>query len=84
MGVAGVRATAHFDVVTALAIGPGAGDLNPLARHVVVDAGAVLRHVAGLSVHLHRALALIFERVHQVDFRLAAQHAHMPAPVEEH
>jgi len=30
-------------------------------RRLVADAGSILRHIAGLSVHLHGALALIFE-----------------------
>src|SRR4029077_9145201 len=63
-----VRATEHFDVGATLAIGPGAGDLNPLTRRLVADAGSVLRHVAGLSVHLNGALPLIFERGDQIEF----------------
>src|SRR6185295_14630723 len=78
-----VRAADDFDVVAALSIGPGTGDLDPLTRLLIGDAGAVLRQVAGLSVHLHRALARIFQRHQDVVFLIAAQHAGVPAPVEE-
>ena len=62
---------------------PSAGDLDPLTRLLVGDAGSVLRHIAGLSVHLHGALALIFEGHEHVVFLIAPQHAHVPAPVEQ-
>src|SRR6185436_566712 len=75
--------TEDFDVGATLAIGPGAGDLDPLTRGLVVDAGSILRHIAGLSVHLHGALTLIFERHEQIVFLTAPQHARVPAPIED-
>src|SRR5262249_5049371 len=45
--------------------------------------GPVLRHIAGLTVHLHGALALIFERRDQIVFLIAPQHARIPGPVEQ-
>src|SRR6185369_8021674 len=67
-----------------LAIGPSAGNLDPLTRHLVADAPSVFRRIAGLSVHLDGALALIFERHEQIVFLTAPQHARVPGPVEHH
>src|SRR5690606_18801640 len=50
------------------------------------DAGLGLlirRKRAGLAVDLHRAHAAIFERADQLGLGLAAQHAHLPGPVEQ-
>src|SRR5439155_14148872 len=66
-----------------LAIGPSARVLNPLAGCLVADAGSILRYIAGLSVHLNGALALIFERHYQIVFLTASEHAHIPGPVEK-
>src|SRR5687767_10604576 len=81
--VPGVRSTEDFDVGIRLSIGPRACDLSPLTRNLVVGADAIGRQLAGLPVHLHSARSLIFERCDQIDFRFAAQHAQMPAPVKE-
>src|SRR5262249_36510589 len=81
--VPGIRSTEDFDIGATLAIGPSAGDLDPLTRRLVADAGSILRHIARLPVHLHGALALIFERHDQILFQVASEHTHIPAPVEE-
>src|SRR5439155_24518498 len=81
--VPGIRSAQDFDIGATLAIGASAGDLDPLARRPVADAGSVLRHIAGLSVHLHGALARIFERHEYVVFLTAPQHARVPGPVEQ-
>ena len=67
--------TAHrFDGRVLLAVGLRALDLRALSWRLVVGADAVLRQRAGLTVHLDRAFALVFERGHDLRFasRLAA------------
>src|SRR5205814_10342247 len=81
--VPGIRSTENFDTGATLAIGPSAGDLYPFTRRLVADAGSILRHIAGLPVHLHGALALIFERHEQISLLAAPQHSRVPGPVEE-
>src|SRR5579872_6481413 len=81
--VPGIRSTEDLDIGARLAIGPGAGVLNPLPGSLVADAGSILRDIAGLSVHLKSALALVFERHDQVSLLAAAEHAHIPGPVEK-
>src|SRR5215475_8817885 len=78
-----IRSSTVAGIGVALAVGPSAGDLDPLTRRLVADAGSILRHIAGLPVHLHGALALIFERHDQIAFLTAPQHARVPGPVEE-
>src|SRR5207302_4568631 len=63
---------------------PRAGDLCPLTEGLVVGARTILRQRARLSVHLHGAFALIFERRDHVALIMALEHAHAPHPVEEH
>src|SRR5205823_5427393 len=77
------RSTEDFDIGATLAVGPSSGDLYPFTRRLVADAGSILRHIAGLPIHLHGALALIFERHDQIVFLTASQHAHVPSPVEQ-
>src|SRR4029453_7601849 len=67
-----------------LSVRPRAGVLNPLTEGLVVGARTILRQCARLSVHLNRALALLFERRGHVAFIVALQHARAPHPVEEH
>src|SRR5439155_15356748 len=75
--------TEDFHIGATLAVGPSAGDLDSLTRRLVADAGSIFRHIAGLPVHLHSALALIFERHDQILFQVAPKHAHVPGPVEK-
>src|SRR5262249_22143063 len=81
--VPGIGSTEDFDIGATLTIGPSASDADSLARRPVADVGSVQRHIAGLSVHLHGALALIDERHDQISFLSAPQHAGVPSPVEQ-
>src|SRR5207244_5981145 len=73
--VPGVRPTEDFDIGATLAVGPSASDLDPFTRRLVADTGSILRHIAGLPVHLHGALALIFERHEQIQLVGAPEHS---------
>ena len=81
--VPGVLPADRFDVGKRLAVRARALDLRPVSRRLVVRADAILRQRARLSVHLNRALGLVFERAHELGLGLAAQHSHVPRPVEE-
>ena len=81
--VPGIGSTEDFDSGATLTIGPSAGDPDPLTGRPVADVGSVHRHIAGLSVHLDGALALIDERHDQISFLSAPQHARVPSPVEQ-
>src|SRR5437667_415792 len=69
--VPGVQPADHLDVRVRLSVWPRAGVLNPLTEGLVVDARTIFRQRARLSVHLNRALALIFERGDHVAFIMA-------------
>src|SRR5205814_9577787 len=73
-----------LDVRIHLSVGARAGDLNPLARHLIVVADAVLGKAARLPIHLDRAARLELEGRDRLVLLRSAQHAHVPRPVEEY
>src|SRR6185295_7165921 len=74
----------HFDILVRLSIGAHALDLRAPPRDLVVGLDVVFGQLARLSVDLNRAaVSVVVERLDQLRLVAAAQHAHVPGPVEQ-